>query len=465
VALLFNVSSSTVRRWVLNGKLVGQKAGVQWRFDPTVVRDAFQQGMLSGASRFLTNPQSFSYHHQLPGWARSVLMRWRGFLEDQLKQLQPDHVIVNDRRGAKIWTLLMPNSYVWGKNLWHSTAVTLMTLTELRQTFGHQRVLLFDEMMQHGREIHELRQHLEGKDVNAFVTTFVCIRRKSHAESGQLLEYKALCCEDLDDPQFAERAALISRLAYLFEPPLDVDHIVIKGTFIPNLKIEDLLEKAAKWSMPFVVWFPDKEHEFMAITLDRPQFFDTKGSDLPNDFCFGWDGPGKVRVYGNPRNDVCYCSFIIYPDMEAPVSEWAKSAVRIQQSKRGDIATSDSSSPFLKIDEAVLRCTYSSVCINLAIKLFNDFVTSGAAEEIGIRFDNPYDAIDVGQLRATFGPTISSEIIKRVRGILAQATHGKNLFPQTVQSPLPLVIRRNATSQENIRDIFKCRGELLRAIP
>lgn len=465
VALWSNVSLSTVRRWIRTGKLVGQKVGVQWRFDPAAVREAFQRGTLSGASRPLSGIGAVTQYREPPQWAKPVLERWRHFLEDQLKEVRPDHVVVNDRRGAKIWKLVIPEWYIWGKNLWHSTAAKLMPQTELRQTFGHRRVLLFDEMMQHGREIHELRQLLEAKDVSALVTSLVCVRRRSHAESGELLEYKALYCEDLDDSQFAERAALISRLAYLFEPPLDVDHLVVKGTFLPGLKTEDLLERAAKWGIPFVVWFADKEHESIAITLDRPQFFDTKISDLPSGFSFGWEGPGKVRIYGNPENGPCYCSFIVYPDMEAPMLEWEKVSVDIRRPKRGTVTANGSSLLYPKADEAAFRRAYATVCINLAVKLFTDFVTSGAAEETGIHFDNSHDAIDVGQLQATFGLTRGSEVAKRVREILALTTRGRSLFPQVVQNPLPLLIRRDPVSQKSSCDIFNCRAELLRAIP
>jgi len=52
-----------------------------------------------------------------------------------------------------------------------------------------QRVMLFDELMQHGRAMHELRENLEA--VNAEVFSIVCVRRRSHAESGELIEYEA----------------------------------------------------------------------------------------------------------------------------------------------------------------------------------------------------------------------------------------------------------------------------------
>lgn len=467
IALKFNISTSTVRRWVKSGKLVGQKAGVQWRFEPVAVHEAFQRGILSGASRSSISVSPIVPYPIMLEWARAVLMLWRHFVEDQLKRLQPDHIIVNDRRGAKIWKLLMLYGYIWGKNLWHSTAITLMTPKELQKTFAHQRVLLFDEMMQHGREINELRQCLETKNINAEVTSIVCFRRRSHAESGELLENEALFCEDLDDPQFIERAALISRLTYLFEPPLDPDHLVVNGIFVQGITTEELLERAAKWSVPFIVWFPDEEHEFMGITLDRPQFFSSSNSDLINGFSFSWNGPGKIRIYWNPVNGMCSCSFVIYPDMEAPMSEWVKSETITRRLRKDDITKSNSSLLLLEADEATFHRVYSNVCINLAIKLFNDFITSGAAEEMGIRFDNSWNTIDEDQLRATFGPTIGPEITKRVREILVNAPHGKSLLSQVSKGLLPLFVRGDfvCNTQKYNRNIFKCRTELIKEIP
>ncbi len=254
VALQFNVSTSTVRRWVRSGKLVGQKAGAQWRFDPTAVREAFDWGMLSGASWPVSHADRITQYAEAMEWARPLLALWRRFLEDSFEQVQPDHVVVIDRRGAKIWSLIMPNRYRWGDNLWHSMAIELMTPADLKQIFAHRRVLLFDEMMQHGREMHELRQRLLAEDVAAIVTSVVCVRRRSHAESGKLLEYEALACEDVDDKTFTERAAAISRLVHLFEPPLDVDHLVVRGSLTQGLKEEEFLENLAKWGVPFVVY-------------------------------------------------------------------------------------------------------------------------------------------------------------------------------------------------------------------
>lgn len=465
VANSLNVSDSTVRRWVSAGKLVGQRAGVQWRFDPSVVSRALDQGLLSGASKPMSKPHSLQQYNEPLEWARPLLLLWRQFLDERLKEIQPDQVIVNDRRGAKIWSLIMQGRYSWGSNLWHSTAVEIMTRAELQRIFGRRRVLLFDEMMQHGREMHELRQRLEAKDIDAIVTSVVCVRRRSHAESGELLEYQAIPCEDLDDKMFMERAAAISRLVHLYEPPLDVDHLVVRGSLTPGLTLEAFFENMAKWGIPFVVWFPDKEHNFMAITLDRPQFFDTGNIPLSNGFSFSWAGPCKLRFYVSPGSRVCDCSFIVYPDVEAPRLEWAKTSVAIRKSKELHIMKNASSFSSTDEDELSLRRVYWTICIDIALKLLNDFVSSGAAEDIGVHLDSSRDAVNVDQLRATFGWRRGDVIAKHTREIIARAERTKDLFYKMDQKPLPLLIREKFEAQDDSCDVFKCRREFLEKIP
>jgi len=74
VARRLNVSGITVRRWVKSGKLIGRKAGAQWRFDPGVVEAALNAGTLEGIS---------------------------GSESDASIDANPHRVTANDRRGAR----------------------------------------------------------------------------------------------------------------------------------------------------------------------------------------------------------------------------------------------------------------------------------------------------------------------------------------------------------------------------
>ena len=58
-----------------------------------------------------------------------------------------------------------------------------MSSEELWQLFAGRKVVLFDEMIQHGREMNRLRKRLE--EIGAKVKSFVCICRKANLEAGE----------------------------------------------------------------------------------------------------------------------------------------------------------------------------------------------------------------------------------------------------------------------------------------
>lgn len=334
VARNLSVSPSSVRRWIRNGKLIGKKAGAQWRFDPAVVRAALEDGRLSEVSMGQRNQHRFASSRP-PEWVGPILSRWRRGLVDQLQREQPDHVVVTDRCGSKIWALLMPNQYSWGSNLWHSAAIKHMPQGELRRLVAGKKVLLFDEIMQHGREMHGLRKRLEG--AGATTVSVVCVRRRRFVDTGELLEYDAVACEDLDDEQFADRAAIVSRLTSSFEPPLDVGHLVIHGTIHGELDEEQITERIGNWGIPFVIWHPDPNQPLLAITLDRPQFFETAELQLLQNFIVDWEGPCKIRFYINLQSKAVYCSFIVYPGLEAPMDTWTQSSDAARRAKQLEV--------------------------------------------------------------------------------------------------------------------------------
>ncbi len=463
VARYFNVSESTVRRWIQSGRLQGQKAGVQWRFDRNLVMGAFEQGLLSGATDPASGRSPTISHSNPPAWATLLLSSWKASLESCLRELQPDHVIVNDRRGAKVWQMMMPNTFEWGRNLWHSTAVHIMKEAELRRTFRRKKVLLFDEMMQYGRAMHDMRLKLQ--DIKATVNSFVCICRRSHSESGETLECRACICENLADLEFGRRATAISRLLGLSNPPLDVDHLVVRGKIAQNLSAELIIQKLANWGRAFVVTRPDPEcdRDLLAISLDRPQFFDTGTIDLGHDFHVFWDGPCKIRLYLNPQTGDCFVAFIVYPRIIATAAAWSdaffEASDKLLFSKESTLksVTSIYAGPMTRI--------YENLCIEFAIGLLHDFRTSGAAENVGICLRNTPDALDVGQLRATFGLDRGTEIEKKVRTILSEAHAGKRLFSRQPVSPPSLSVRETGRLSACSHDVFACRLNFLDIVP
>ena len=444
IASQYNVSHSTVRRWIQSGKLIGQKAGVQWRFSSTVVKEAFDKGMLSGGSNQLDSNSIIKYT-RIPEWARPVLTKWSETLSKYLQEIQPDHIIVNDRRGTKIWELLNQFQYVWGKNLWHSTAISFMELKEFRKFFSRRKVLLFDEMMQHGKGMHDLRIIFEG--VDAEVSSFVCVRRRSFFEQDALKEYKAFACEDLDDVKFNQRATLISRFVHLFEPPLDVDHFVVKSDLDPDVTIEQLLQSLSEFGSAFLIWTPDGDHDFFAITLDRPDFFDTSKTKFTKSFSITWDGPCKIRFYVNFNTRTCYCSFITYPSIEASIITWEKEAELPR--KQGNISREE------------IKRIYNNICIDLAMDLFEDFVKTISKRNIGVLFGSSIH-FDHNTLLATFGVKKGNAIAKRAKESISKSPLRQLSFTTQPTTHPPSAVRSVPHKIALSYDTFQCKTELLR---
>jgi excisionase family DNA binding protein len=454
----FGVSTPTIRRLMAAGRLQGQKVGGQWRFAEDAIDALYRSGALSN----LTQPQGNEYRlESLEGltWSAVPVAKWRAGVLDYLATTVPDHVVANDRRGAKTWSLLVPNHYVWGKTLWHSTATELMSEQELRRQFKDKTVLLFDEMIQHGRAMHHLRERLEAVGARR-VDSLVCVRSKSHARSGDLQEFRVRACEDLEDAEFAGRASVMSRLIQHVAPPLDVDHLVVHASLRPEVPQTEILDRLANWGVPFTVWHPDAEQRMWALTLDRPRFFDTSLEEWRGrGFAFSWTGPCKLRFYVDPDEGTCYCSFVVYPWVEASQSAWSSVLTEVDASDTeiNDGGTADR--PY--------RRAYAFVCLNLAASFLSDFIASGAAADIGIRFGGYSHSVDEPQLRATFGPKGAEHLSSAIRRALAQESAGGGLFKNRQPNPPSLSVRsRVADPQEATSiDLFDCRQDFMKVVP
>ena len=355
----------------------------------------------------------------------------------------------------------MPNEYRWGENLWHSTAVEMMTPTELRRFFNGAVVLTFDEMMQHGREMYNLRSRLEL--LGAEVSSFVCICRESLAETGNLLEYKANYCEMLNDEEFKARATLMSRLMTLVPPPLDVDHLVVRGSLRKESSLSQLLEGLANWGVAFVVRQPDpgSKEKFFAVTLDRPQFFDTEDACEGLGLEFSWDGPCKIRLYVDPETFQCYCSFVVYPRIRGDIKTWL--AASKGHTGNGPLSSNSEPLPEQETDPSTVFRSYERICMHVAVQLLGRFVQSGAAADVGINLQNDRGLIRGDHLSATFGPSEGKRIEKQVRMILSQSAGTPPLFGPVAKCPPPALILSSGGGTSH--DVFGCRQSLLNLIP
>src|ERR1035437_10218083 len=477
VATYLDVSKSTVRRMRSAGDLSGKKVRGQWRFDPELVRA--KHGV--AADRPAQEPShvraAASVEASLaPHWAAPMIGRWRDFLVRVLAEREPDQVIVSDRRGSKIWDMMSLAGYEWGKNVWHSAAVKKMSESDLEELFGGRTVLVFDEIIQYGHELADIRRIVQRVRATAIGVT--CVRRCNLAERGQMEEPQALACEDLTDYEFSERASAISRLTSAFQPPLDVGHLVIQGTLRKDISPEMLLERMARYGLPYVIWYPnaqnsngdavgndaapnDQERSTFAITLDRPQFFNAQRSGALQGFTVTWDGPCKVRFYLNPDTRDCFCSFIVYPTLSAPEETWlATAAVR---QRRHELAVQTSFDSDDERRQRLATRVYSVVCLDLALDLLRDFVSSGVAAALGIDLRSAASRLDMGQFIATFGRGLGQRLLDDTRAVL-RTEDVPNLFAKPGGAPV-LFLRPGLDEVSLSHDVFACRDSLLKRVP
>ena len=172
VATRYGVSVSTVRRWMKSGKLSGQKVGGRWRFTLEDVQGLFT-GIQPGASGLTEVHADFRQYVQNKPWARDALRTWQNGLTAVLESVSPDHVIVNDRRGAKVWSLIAPSNYRWGVNLWHSTISEHLPEDELRKLWSRPdtRRRLLDGLEEKGygkEQLNELTRMVDAENSDLY---------------------------------------------------------------------------------------------------------------------------------------------------------------------------------------------------------------------------------------------------------------------------------------------------------
>lgn len=436
------VSHATVRRWVKSGRLAGHRVGSRWRVDPDAVDAARDAGDRQGASR--PDPDASKNLSQDP-----VLTHWREYIENRIRRDPPEQVIVNDRRGAPAWNAVGPGRFHWGRDVWHSTFVDTLTPEELRQLFGETTVLLFDEVMQLGRDMGKLRKRLEAKEVGARVTSLARTQSRFHAESGELGECEADARDALPDLESNEWGALISEFIHWAARPLDVDHVVVEVDIRQATSSHDILQSMRKWGTGFPVW--DEDHRLTGLTLDRPQFFNTAVTGWSEKgFAIDWRGPCKIRLYIGSPTGPNRCVFVAYPDIEARTALWR---ALLRKELGQDVAE-----PLDATEDGrrALRRCYRTVCMDLSIRLLKDFMSSGAADDLGLHFGEP----DGAQLRSAYGSSRGDQFTDAIREVLKDT--GKETSLPDISKRPPVILRKDCGIGD--RDLSVCRRRLLEII-
>ncbi len=407
-AEFLDVSDSTVRRLVRAGELQALRVGVQLRFAQeeleryAAARSAHSSGMGLPSDAM-----------EVPAWAEDRVERWKEALGKLLSDPKQSQVVVIDRRGSKAFSILRPRAFQWGVNLWHSTALCLQSDAELRQRFEGNDVFVFEEMVQRGRDVEGVRSRLA--DIGLQARSIALIRRRSKFLEGKVADPHLYPIEDLDEQDYPEAAAFISRLFDYCEPPLDPEHILVSGELTESVTADEVRERLADAGIVGVVWNRQSIEDSLvaAVTIDRPQFFDTAGLPLPEGFVATWDGPCKIRIYVSADGRRITLSFIVFPTLSADRAAWEQLVDRTwkrygaggEQRKGDRVAPSDEE----------LERAYVDVCTDLSVDLLRQAVVAGVPDTLEMKDVKPPRG---GELTAFFGTKRGAEMRKQVNDAL-----------------------------------------------
>ena len=421
-----DVSDSTIRRLVRAKELHALRVGVQLRFEQEELeRYAAEHG---DRSRGVGLPSDAM---EIPVWAEDQVNRWKRALEELLPDPKQTQVVVIDRRGAKAFSMLRPEGFEWGRNLWHSTALCLRSDAELRAMFDGNQLWVFDEMVQRGREVEGVRERL--RTIGLEARSVALVRRRSKFLEGKIADPHLHPIDDLDERDYSEAAAFISRLFDYCEPPLDPEHVVVSGELEEPVTAEEVRDRLEDSGLVGVVWNRQsiEDSRVAAVTVDRPQFFDTAALSMPEGFSASWDGPCKVRVYISADGRRITLSFITFPALKGDRAGWERLVERTWERYGASSEQRDFSSEAPTTEE--LERAYVDVCTDLSVDLLQQAVQTGIPDGLGMR---DVKGPRVGELTAFFGTKRGGEMRKQINGALRRDKRPQLRLPPKRVVPL-----------------------------
>ncbi|HET9678346.1 MAG TPA: helix-turn-helix domain-containing protein, partial [Solirubrobacterales bacterium] len=420
------MSDSTIRRLERSGQLRSLRVGVQLRFEQEELeRYAAARGDRSRSAGMSTDAMA------IPSWAEERVGGWKRELEDLLPDPAKSQVVVIDRRGAKAFSMLRPAGFEWGVNLWHSTALCLQSDADLRKRFENMELFVFEEMVQRGRDVEGVRKRLE--EIGLEAKSIALIRRRSKFLEGKVADPHLLPIEDLNEQDYPEAAAFISRLFDYCEPPLDPDHILVTGELQEPLSAEQVRERLEETGLVGVVWNRQsiEDSKVAAVTIDRPQFFDVATISLPDGFTARWDGPCKIRIYLSADGRRVTLSFITFPTLSGDRKTWERLVDRTWERYGAEGEREERSPEDPSTDE--LERAYVDVCTDLSVDLLRQAVSAGIPDELGM---SEVKSPRQGELIAFFGDERGAEMRKQINDALRQETAPKLRLPPKRLVPL-----------------------------
>jgi|GEM_PF-5129917 len=442
-----HISEKTIRRMVQDGSLPHRRVGNQLRFSGSDFETVAPRRLSLPVSA-ATPPASELSALSIPDWAESRVRLWRLGLQRLMLSHEKLNVIVMDRRGAKTFRILGLDEFSWGKNLWHSNAIESLADSQLRKQFAGAEVVIFDEMIQHGRKMALLRGRLEALDIS--VHTVCLIRRRSYFLDGKIHDPQVQAVEDLDDDAFARTATFLSRLLARRAPPMDVEHVVVVGHSRRNPTTSESVSQLTEFAETEVVWLSErgKVGAVDAVTLDRPFFFDPGRLQLPEGIAATWDGPLKIRGYYDQTSMLLVLVFIAFPKLEGSIEAWAR-LVQVTKLRYGSKSTDSAPSECTDND---VEQAYADVCTDASMELLRQAISAGLLMSVGLA---EVDGLAAPMMCSIFGPKRGKRLAAEIRTAL-RPIPGLNLFAKQQQSiPTCIDLERNTIHDANTVDARK----------
>jgi excisionase family DNA binding protein len=437
-AAYLSVSDSTIRRLLTAGYLPARRVGSQWRFD----RGDLDRLHIDHSSTPAAKTGLPSDANVIPKWAEPRRDFWREALARMLPDPGRTQVIVIDRRGAKAFSMLRPKEFQWGVNLWHSTALKSQSDDDLKRLLNGSDVVVFDEMVQRGRDLAKVRARLEKLEIN--VRSICLVRRRSVFLDGRLVDLGVEPIEDLSDPEFDEAATFLSRLFDYCEPPLDPEHVIVTGKLDGALSIAELRDRLTEFGSASLIWNrqDSEDSSVAAVTLDRPLFFDLGPIELPEGIRAVWSGPCKARGYLSQASGRVTLAFITFPSLEGDNIAWR----RLVNTTRGRYQTKVQAHDELddeRMDDEV-TAAYLDVCTDLSINLLRQAGSAGLFEALGMK---AVTGPKKSELQAFFGPKRGAEMHVQIKAALD--AHQSSISLEQAQR-VPLIVDRDRTLSQSV---------------
>lgn len=310
------VSPVTIRRRIADDRFGGKavRVGRRWRI-PEDALDAYNVEAQPGD----TGPHWMRPPEEDSIWVVVQETRLRSWVEDLVRQLKPDFIVVGVRKGERIVSVLKLIPSIYRERVFHLDYFQLMPEEELRSVLENRTVLLLDDTMQRGRTLRHAREwfvhQLNGRILVHVACLFVRLEVRSR---GQLEVPDVIAYQELDDPTYRLAAAELSCFhGYLW--PLDENHPMVWVRLPGTIQDERLDTTLAKLGRVLEMPAPVRGQNIRMLAVDHLRTPVWRRLGLP---ATAHDWPNrKLRLIWDKYENRLLIAGIWFPTLKA-TSRW-----------------------------------------------------------------------------------------------------------------------------------------------